>query len=110
MDDVKFKQLVRSLKMPSKTEVSPYGNTSRCAWWEAKGGFAGEKTVQRVVTAALLLGFLQKDAAVGGNAEGTTSRYARTFTKDDQRLVVSTFYGQTPRDNRYSITLYASKN
>ncbi len=71
--------------------------------WEARGGFAGQKTVAKVA---------EKAVAAGWAKVASTSSFGSTETifsnGEGGKLTLFTSFGSSSRDNRFAITLTTS--
>jgi hypothetical protein len=103
MDTKQFKKILRSIKMPSGAEVY---DTS--AHWKKRGGHAGKNAIIRVAESARDAGFVLADAASSSTPDGARVGSGTRYVKDNITIILSSSYGVTAYDNRFSIDVYVS--
>jgi len=104
MDTKEFKKLLKSLKMPSSTEVIQRENNILEARWRKVGGFAGERSIKRVAEEAVGAGFRVIGPADSTSADGSRVTHGSWFSNDDLLSVTKT-YGVTSKQNEFSIVI-----
>lgn len=106
MDNKSFKKLMRSLKLPVDSVVSETPEEFT-AFWEVKGGHGGARIVDRVTTALEDQGFILQQNRDSNSADGSKVSYGSTWAKENTRLTVCKFYGETKERNRFWVQLRA---
>ena len=102
-------QMLKTLGFPkSSGEMLRWygGHGEHKSDWAKKGGYAGGKMIDKVVSKALSSGFKKVTNKEGGNPDGSVitsgSHYAHP---DGHRLEVDKRFGSTKADNHYSMHL-----
>lgn len=95
------KKILRSIKFPG-------GKPD----WSKRGGYAGQKTIKKVVDAAKAAGWKEKKSTPTASASGSMMGHDTVYVDDQgNELGIDQSYGVTKADNRYSMRVkFAKKN
>ena len=97
-----LKKLARSLKMPGSSEFF-ITDSSATISWRKKGGYAGDNAISKVLEAAKNAGFVHQRDHSSASPDGSTVRGGTNLSKDNVSLYVSSAYGVTKSENRFTI-------
>ena len=103
-EEVNFKKLLKQngvTKLPSGTEFKP----DRVSW-SKDGGYAGQKTLDRICSQLEDAGWKRGEWRTGGIPDGSAVTNSNAYTSPDGQLVMtySEHFGATAHDNFYGFT------
>ena len=103
-EEVNLKKLLKQngvTKLPSGTQFKP----DRISW-SKDGGYAGQKTLDKVCSQLEDAGWKRGDWRTGGVPDGSMVSNSNAYTSPDGQLVMtySEHYGATAHDNFYGFT------
>ena len=104
VEEVNFKKLLKQngvTKLPSGTQFKP----DRVSW-SKDGGYAGQKTLDKICSQLEDAGWKRGEWKTGGVPDGSTVSNSNAYTSPDGQLVMTycEHYGATAHDNFYSFT------
>ena len=101
------KTLTKDLGLPSGCEIHTYEDNAVTITWTKRGGYAGEKILDRVRKKAIDNGWKAKNADSANHPDGSWVANSDTYEKGMALITFRTHYGNTASDNRYSLTVRA---
>lgn len=104
VEEVNFKKLLKQngvTKLPSGTQFKP----DRVSW-SKDGGYAGQKTLDKICSQLEDAGWERGEWRTGGVPDGSAVSNSNAYTSPDGQLVMiyCEHYGATAHDNFYSFT------
>jgi len=104
VEEVNLKKLLKQngvTKLPSGTEFKP----DRVSW-SKDGGYAGQKTLDKICSQLEDAGWKRGEWRTGGIPDGSSVSNSNAYTSPDGQLVMtySEHYGATAHDNFYGFT------
>ena len=104
VEEVNFKKLLKQngvTKLPSGTQFKP----DRVSW-SKDGGYAGQKTLDKICSQLEDAGWERGEWRTGGVPDGSAVSNSNAYTSPDGQLVMTycEHYGATAHDNFYSFT------
>lgn len=104
VEEVNFKKLLKQngvTKLPSGTQFKP----DRVSW-SKDGGYAGQKTLDKICSQLEDAGWKRGEWRTGGIPDGSAVTNSNAYTSPDGQLVMtySEHYGATAHDNFYGFT------
>ena len=109
-NDMNFKKLLKQngvTKLPSGTQFKP----DRVSW-SKDGGYAGQKTLDKICSQLEDAGWERGEWRTGGVPDGSSVSNSNAYTSPDGQLVMtySEHYGATAHDNFYGFTFKLAGN
>lgn len=104
VEEVNFKKLLKQngvTKLPSGTQFKP----DRVSW-SKDGGYAGQKTLDKICSQLEDAGWERGEWRTGGVPDGSAVSNSNAYTSPDGQLVMTycEHYGATAHDNFYGFT------
>jgi hypothetical protein len=98
--------------MKPRLQTAIFGTTSNVVpndngfHWRKTGGYAGEKTLSRIIQRAIAAGYTKADEGLTGTPDGSHMGSGQVYVgPNKERLVINSSYGVTKERNYFSATL-----
>lgn len=104
MEAKEFKKLLKLIKFPGGDNRRV--DAERCyAHWHKSGGYAGDKAISKLRSAAKAAGFVSQEEKRNDSPDGYVMGGSSDLVKGSVVITTSRHFGVTKTNNSYSITV-----